>query len=255
MGIIYSIEFFLNQLTGYFSTRDPSGLLTPILVFTILGVTALSIVTLFKKYRQTNEQSTLSWALSLLFIEFALVFLTIENINYTILGQPDFGRFFSVLAISCIIIVVINLDNFALGVTYPTHKNKLVLIVAILGVISIILILIANILGSPYADVRGFVLVYDPIITYFILAYVVPNFFVGPSIFFYFASKIREENRPKSNLSLWMGTGLTCFGLGYVLTFIPILAISLSFFLATTIIMYICFSLPEWFKNRIGWTS
>jgi hypothetical protein len=52
-----------------------------------------------------------------------------------------------------------------------------------------------------------------------------------------------------------MGIGLSCFGLGYLLTFIPILAISLSFFLATTIIMYICFSMPEWFKNRIGWDS
>jgi len=187
MGIIYSIEFFLNQLTGYYYIRDPSGLLTPILVFAIMGVTALSIVTLFKKYRQTNEQSTLSWALSLFFIELALVFITIENISYTVLGQPDFGRLFSVMAISCIIFGVINLDNFALGVTYPTHKNKLVLIVAVLGIISIILILIANILGPPYAEVRGFLLVYDLGISYFVLAYVVPNFFVGPTIFFYFA--------------------------------------------------------------------
>ena len=68
MGLIYSIEFALNQLTGYFYTRDPSGLLTPILAFSILGVTALSIVNLFKKYKETHEKSTLSWAFSLLVI-------------------------------------------------------------------------------------------------------------------------------------------------------------------------------------------
>ncbi|MFX0136152.1 MAG: hypothetical protein ACFFDN_21110 [Candidatus Hodarchaeota archaeon] len=255
MGLIYSIEFYLNRLTGYYYTGDPSGLLTPILAFSILGVTALSIVKLFKKYKETKEKSTLSWAFSLLFIELALTFIIIENISYTVLGQPDFGRIISLIAISCIICVIINLNNFALSMTYPTHKNKLLIIVGVLGIISIFLVIYANILGPPYAEIRGFILTYDFRISYFILAFVIPNFFIGPIIFFYFASKVREENRPKSNLSLWMGIGLTCFGFGYVSTFIPILAISLSFFLATTIIMYICFSMPEWFKSRIGWVS
>ena len=35
MGLIYSIEFAINRLTGYYYTRDPSGLLTPILAFLI----------------------------------------------------------------------------------------------------------------------------------------------------------------------------------------------------------------------------
>ncbi|NVM01809.1 MAG: hypothetical protein HWN67_05715 [Candidatus Helarchaeota archaeon] len=161
----------------------------------------------------------------------------------------------SLIAISCIICGIINLNNFALSMTYPIHKNKLLIIVAILGIISLLLLIYANFFEPSLSEIRGFIIVYDPRISYFILAYVIPNFFIGPVIFFYFSSKIRKENRPKSNLSLWMGIGLTCFGLGYVSTFIPILAIPLSLFLATTIIMYICFSMPEWFKNRIGWSD
>ncbi len=255
MGIIYSIEFFFNQLTGYVYNRDPSFFLVPYLALAILGVTALSIVKLFKKYQVTHEQSTLSWAFSLLFIEFTLIFLILENISYTTLGQPDFGRLMSTMAFTCVICGIITLDNFALSMTYPKQKNKLLIIVAILGIISLLLVIFANISGPPYAEVQGFVLKLDIYITIFVFAFIIPNFFVGPIIFYYFALMIREENRPKSNLSLWMGIGLTCFGLGYVLTYIPILAIAFSFFLATTIIMYICFNIPGWFKNRIGWDS
>ena len=108
-------------------------------------------------------------------------------ISYTTLGQPDFGRIMSMIAISCIISAIINLDNFALSITYPNHKNKLLIIVAILGIISILLVIFANILGPPYAEVRGFLLIYDFRITFFVLAFVIPNFYVGPIIFFYFS--------------------------------------------------------------------
>ncbi len=255
MGLIYSIEFTLNQLTGYFSNRDPSGFIVPYLIFIILGVSTLIIVNLFKKYRKTKEKTTLSMLFAFLFTEIAVIFMIIENISYTTLGQPDFGRLMSIIALSFSIFAIISLDNFALIMTYPDKKNKLIIIVTILGIIAILLIIYANILGPPYAEVKGFILAYDPIVNYFYTGYVLPNFFVGPIIFFYFASKIREENRPKSNLSLWMGIALTCFGSTYLVMLIPIFAISLFVLLASTIIMYVCFSMPEWFKNKIGWES
>ncbi len=255
MELIYSIEFTLNQLTGYFNNRDPSGVIVYYLVLAILVVATISTLSLFKKYKTTKENSTLSWALAFLFTELAAICMVIETISYTILGQPDLGKMMSVLNMIFTTCAIINLDNFALIMTYPNKKNKILIIVAILGIIAILLVIFANTLGYPYSYIQGFLLIYDVIISYFIFSLILPNFIIGPTIFFYFASKIREENRPKSNLSLWIGIGLTCFGLGYLLIVIPILAIPLSIFLASTIIMYICFSMPEWFKNKIGWES
>jgi hypothetical protein len=84
----------------------------------------------------------------------------------------------------------------------------------------------------------------------------VPVAVIPISVFYYYAVKIREENRPSSNRSLWLGTGIFCFALAILmLSVASVTRIFLVLYIPSSIIFYVCFSMPEWFKRRIGWTE
>ena len=260
MSLIYSIEFTLKELSGYSIFTDPLELFGTFLILIILGLTILICFRLFKDYQKTNDQPTLSWALASFFLVFAIIFLIIEKLSYSSFGQPDFGRFVAMIASSCVSASLISFNNFAFHITYPKYRKLLDIIVAILGISYILILIYANIRGPPYADIVEFELVYDLSINYLIYPLLIPILSIGPIVFFYFSSKSREESRPNSLRALWLGIGLLCFGLGYIVEvapfFPPILSIPLrGLFLATAIIMYVCFAMPQWFKNRIGWIS
>ena len=100
---------------------------------------------------------------------------------------------------------------------------------------------------------------YPLIIQLIIYITAIPSAIFPPAVFFYFAKKIREENKPQSSFSVLFGIGLVCIAFGYIFgffVFIPLVilpVITRGLYLSFIIIMYVCFSMPDWFKRRINW--
>ena len=74
------------------------------------------------------------------------------------------------------------------------------------------------------------------------------------------AIRVKEENPPASNRASWFGNAFLVYAIGQVVEFAPFFPTEFSVPLRITyviaaLIFYICFTMPEWFKKRIGWES
>ncbi|MHA1378358.1 MAG: hypothetical protein ACTSRG_08240 [Candidatus Helarchaeota archaeon] len=86
----------------------------------------------------------------------------------------------------------------------------------------------------------------------------IPIQLITPITFFIFTKRTRGENRGVSNRSLWLGLGTLCYAIGYTIEIARFFLTTLSnpfrsFLTVATIILYIYFTIPEWFRNKIGW--
>ncbi|MFX0142429.1 MAG: hypothetical protein ACFFDN_52800 [Candidatus Hodarchaeota archaeon] len=250
----YSLQFYFNQISGTSILSNPFELMT---LFSLLisGIFLIGIIhALYTNYKKNKLIETLFFLLGMICLIIAAVFAILVRFSLANWGLLGLGIFFSIITNIFALICILLVNLFSIRVTFPT-KYKIVLI--ILLVISAILVytgLWAAIQGPPYTMVRDFLVFFSFEIMIIRFLGLVVFAIIPISLFFYYATKVREEQRAHSNRSIWLGLGIVCFSISILVASVfPKLTYIQLLYVPAAIIFYVCFSMPDWFKNKIGW--
>ncbi|MFX0136059.1 MAG: hypothetical protein ACFFDN_20630 [Candidatus Hodarchaeota archaeon] len=257
MFSLYEFEFLGNRLAGYSVLKNPLELFGLGIIIVAMIIVTILAFQMFRNYRETKMVATLYWALAFGFLLIAVIFLIIEKVSYSTLGNRSLGDTMAIFALIFSGAAIVCFDIFSFHTTYPDNVKILTLFVSIIAAIYVGVLIYSIILGYPHADVVNYELVYEASTDIIVYCSLLPIILLAPLIFFYYSSKMRENNPPNSIRARWMGIGLLFFAIGYiteVAPFLGILAIPFRiFFLLAGIVLWICFSMPDWFKQKIGW--
>ena len=254
----YGVDFTWNKILGRSILQNPIETIGIIIILFILVFGCLATLQLFQNYRKTQRIPTLYFAIGLALYLVAAVLLIIERICLAILGLADLGTFMAVFALSAAGTAGVFSLRFIFLTSYPEQDKILTLIVAIGEALSHGCLCFAIILGPPFANLINYEIVYAPFVNIIFLCLIIPLIVIGVGTFFIYAYKLRIEDKPNSIRTFWLGTGILIFFLGLLGELVPIFPEILSIpfrslMLMGTLITYICFLMPKWFKDKIGW--
>ncbi len=257
---LYGFEYSWHRFLGISALSDPLEMIGLLIVFAILAIVIFITRQVYKMYKQLRDTPTLSWFIHYITLLFANISLIMEKLSFSSLGLLYFGYLMAIIAFILTSIAIIAINYFAFYMTSLEHTRVLTAFVSVLAAIFNIVLILAILSGPSYADVIGYEIVFDlstSLIVYPVLSVIL---LIPPIFFFYYYFKMRNENRPKANLTFWLGVGLSCFFVALITEVAPFFPTVLStplriFFILAALTMYICFSKPDWFKKRIGLTE
>ncbi|MHA1146117.1 MAG: hypothetical protein ACTSRW_15375 [Candidatus Helarchaeota archaeon] len=228
-------------------------------LFSAAGINFLLTMVTYLKYKQKKVRATFIFILVFFLVGFALTCIGINRIFLStamryVLQNDYFGLAFHNIAIIASLVVVLLLDAFSFEMTYPTHVKELTVVSAILmGLLGIILMIF-----QPTIGISGEI-VYADFLLLIILPLLGPTLLIPVIVFFYYAIVIRKTARPKAIRSAVMGIATGTIAMAYVFELVGIVGLITIFvrlcFVAFSILMYVCISMPVWFQNAIGWES
>ncbi len=256
----YQWELFLSQISNKSLLSNPIELYGIIVILIALVIVSLLTRVCLKSYKENQNIATLYFALAFVFLIAAAVFLFVEQLGYSSLGKPDIGDIGGIIATIAVGTSMVFIDLFAFQNTFPDKVKLFGIIVAIGSIIYVGTIDWAILTGWPVKDIVNFEIVYyETWINVLIYCTVPPIVLIAPITFYYFAYKAQNENAPSASRSRFFGTGLLIFAIGYIAELAPFFPTVLSNLLRTTyliagIMLYIAFTMPDWYKKRIGWT-
>ena len=236
----------------------------------------LALLKLIKSYRYKQSKATLIFILAFLFALTGSIVLASVSTWVMVLSAQGFqptliteliGRVGLLSGVALSILGLIFVNIFSFENTFPDKIKILTLIVSISGTIFMIILILAHVnefLGGNLVEISGTYPLYH--INIVILGYIsiFPSTISTPSVFLYFGYKIRSSDIGKANRSYILGTCFLLLNLGFVLGTLTFgnefLFIIMSFFSSiivclSSILIYLCISMPEWFKNAIKWTT
>ncbi|MFX1450796.1 MAG: hypothetical protein ACFFCM_08140 [Promethearchaeota archaeon] len=253
---IYYFQYASATLFGADISRQPLQVIILVSLL-IAGAFLIGIIyELNKNYKKSESIESLLFLIGMITLIPALIFGIVSGLCYSLLGLPDLGIMLQIIGMFPIQFTYMCVNLFAIRMTFP-KRYKLVLVILLLlsaGTIGAQLWAIAQ--GPPHFDIINFGVIYSPEVQIVRFTTLIIIAAIPISVFYYYAAKVREENRPRSNLSIWLGTGILCFVIAFqITTIITLFRIMQLFYIPASIIFYVCFAMPEWFKNRIGWTE
>jgi len=241
-------------MSGFFDIYQIIGLIE--LLIAAFFAFILSLNTL-KKYRQTKATGTIIFSLNFFLTGFTLICITINRIllNEIILDiiySTLPGLIFHNIAVILSFGVVVLLDSFAFQMTYSKYTKILTIIVSIiLGILAIILLF-----NQPTIGISG-EMVYPDELILLILPFLLPPIFIPIVVFAYYSITIKKYSKAKSLRALVMTIAIIVISISYLLELIGIIGIVVVFvrlgFVVYVLLMYIAFTMPQWFKNMIKW--
>ena len=186
----------------------------------------------------------------------ATIFGIISSLCYSTFGLPEISEIIVILTLFPMQFTYLTVNLFAISMTFPKRYKLILVILLILSVILIGTVIWAVISGPPFFNVINLSQVYSLNIQIIRFICLIPVAVIPISVFYYYAAKVREENRPTSNRSIWLGTGILSFALAVIVTSVTeVFRVFQVLYVPAAIIFYVCFSMPDWFKRRIGWTE
>ncbi|MFX1450756.1 MAG: hypothetical protein ACFFCM_07940 [Promethearchaeota archaeon] len=258
--LTYGFEFSLKKLMGVSILDNPMEVFGLIIVIILEVVIALLIYRAFTSYRETKMFSTMLWLLAFSFIFVGVIFLILEKVAYSTLGNIGLGDLMTILALITSGAGIVCFDMFSFHTAYPDYEKGLSVIVSSLAAIYIGALSFAIATGSPNSEIINNEPVYS--LGFDIIAYLtlVPLLAIAPFVFLFFYWRNRDRERGPALRGLWIGIAFLFFAFGYISEAAPYfpadLAIPLRVFhLIAASLLYICLTMPDWFKNRIGWTD
>ncbi len=249
----YSLQFYFNQIISY---SDPFSMLTLVSLI-VSGIFLIGIIhALYQSYKKNELIETLFFLIAMFFLIIGAVSAIVLRFIYENLGLKGLGDILSILMSVSILICVTLVNLFSIRVTFPKRYKFFLGILLVLFGILVYTGFWATLEGPPHSQVVDFGLVFSPVITLIRVIGLVSFSIIPISLFFYHAKKVREEQRSHSNLSIWLGLGILCFSIAIVVaTAYPRFQLIQVMYVPAAIIFYICFSMPDWFKRKIGWTD
>ncbi|MFX1449705.1 MAG: hypothetical protein ACFFCM_02610 [Promethearchaeota archaeon] len=209
---------------------------------------------LYQNYKRTESFESLLFIIGLLLILTSLILFNLAKFSYASLGSPGLGDFFTIITQFPVIVGALSINIFAVRTTFPKRSKIVFSFLLIPATIFLVTLTWATIQGPPYSSVINFEVIYSLDIIIIRLPCIISILMLPAAVFFYFAIRIRNDDKPKSTISFWLGMGIVFFAIAFVVS--PIV-VELKFFqvfiLPAPIIFYICFSMPDWFKRKIGW--
>lgn len=216
------------------------------------------LIKLYKNYRETRSKDVLYFLIGLLLLTTSNVIFILRRFSYELWALPDVGDALTIALQIPSELGVLFISMFAIRFTFPERTKLIVSCVSIIVVVKWIIETIVILQGAPHYVPVNYDIVYSLEYALLRLLLLIPLYIVPPTVFFYYSVKIRGENIPKSNRALWLGVGMLCFAIPFL--FVPIGVVTIGhwlrvleiFVLFAAIIFYIAFTMPKWFKKRIG---
>ncbi len=255
VSLEYYLYFISSKIAGTTFFNQPFEILMLVILLIAAAFLVGIIYELYKNYKRTESTETLLFLIGMISLIPANVLLVLMGLCYSVYGLFELGKLIIILTQIPAQFTYLCVNLFAIRMTFP-KKYKIVLIILVsLSVLLIGTVTWATLQGTPYFH-YNFGVVYSTEIQIIRFICLIPIAVIPISVFYYYAVKIREENRARSNRSLWLGTGILFFCVIIILTSVAtIFRLSQILYVPSAIILYVCFSMPEWFKTRIGWTD
>ncbi len=257
----YTFDFISNQFAGLGSFLEPMNLIFTF-VYLLAGVFLIALLfRLYKNYKQTESVEILLFFLGLLLLLISNIIFIFRRLTYASLGLWGLGDLLTIILQFPSELGVLLINSFAIRATFPKRSKIVFSSVLTIIVIKWIVESWAIMIGPPLYDVINFDIVYSLEYSLIRLIFLLPIYIIPPGVFFYSSKVIREESKPKSTRAMWLGIGMLCFAVPFLTVPIAVIIIGYVFRIVeilvvfAPIIFYICFTMPDWFKRRIGWTS
>ena len=250
----YYFEFMMNNLMGQSIFNQPLELFLTV-IYAPLAILLFGIIyELYKNYKETEAVETLLFLLGMIVLFPSTVGGLINRLCFATFGSPELGLVISLLLQFPMQFTYLAVNIFAIRVTFPKQYRIALVILLILSVILIGTVTWAILQGPPMAKITNFIVVYSLEIQIVRFATLVPVAVIPTGVFFYYAGKNWEENRPKSARAAWLGLAILSFAIGVLFTSVSAeFRLFIIAYLPAAIIFYVCFAMPDWFKRRIGW--
>ncbi|NVM03759.1 MAG: hypothetical protein HWN67_15625 [Candidatus Helarchaeota archaeon] len=247
----YSLQFYFSQI---FSSSGPFDLIT-LVSLSVSGIFLIGIIhALYLNYKKNKLVETLFFLVGMICLIIGAVSAILVRFCYENWGLRGLGDLLSIIMSIIILICIVLVNLFSIRVTFPRRYKILLAILLVLSTFMVFTGVWATVQGPPHSRVIDFGLVFSlefMLIRFFGL---VPFSVIPISLFFYYAKKVREEQRAHSNRSIWLGLGILCFATTIlVATANPTFQVIQVLYVPAAIIFYVCFSMPNWFKRKIGW--
>lgn len=219
--------------------------------------------TVYKKYKEAKDIGMLLFFIAGLFLYFSAAFLITGDFSLSYLGLLELGDITLIIAASCICVSLVLESIFSIRVTFPERVKSLGTFIILIVAIFIIAFSWATLQGPPFSSINliDIDIYFSPIMNLIFFICLFPAGLFAPAVFFYFAIKVRKDNKPQSTRSILFGFGLLFITIyiffeiislvGYLIL-VPLRIILILFFL---IFMDLCFGMPDWFKRKIGWSD
>ncbi|MHA1315694.1 MAG: hypothetical protein ACTSRB_17440 [Candidatus Helarchaeota archaeon] len=242
-----------------------------IVILLIFGL--LTIMTLVQKYRKTKSRSTLYFLSACLSFMVAGAFLALEEVGLALyVTTPDknielFIRINVIFGMIAAGMAIIFINIFAFENTFSEKKLILSIGVAIVDGLYTIFMIYANVIDFldilDLAPIIASHIVYVPLFLIYLIPIAIVCGITAPTALYYFSAKTWSKKTPTAKRSLWMALAMTIFAFGYLIEIGPLMGPFIEYFLLTGRIMvtvavfifYVCFKMPQWFKDSIGWTE
>ncbi len=256
--LTYGFEFTWNKLMNISILNNPMEVVGLVFVLILEVIMVLLVYRAFTSYRETKMFGTLLWFLAFVTIFVGVIFLILEKVAYSTLGNMGLGDLMTILALTLSGAGIVCFDIFSFHTAYPDYEKVLSVLVAALAATYIGALSFAIATGSPNSEIINNEPVYS--LGFDIIAYItlIPLLTIAPLVFFYFYWRNRDKERGQALRGLWIGIAFSFFAVGYISEAAPYFPAGLAaplriLHLIAATILYICLTMPDWFKNRIGW--
>ena len=228
-------------------------------IYLVAGIfLVLLLYRLYKNYKETRSQDVLFFFTGLLLLLISNIVFMFRRPAYEFLGLPQLGDLLTIILQIPSELGVLFISVFSIRFTFPKRTKLIVSCVSVVVVIKWIVESIIIFYGAPHYYLVNYDIVYSLQYALIRLALLIPLYVTPPTVFFYYGIKIKDESKPKSKRSIWLGFGMLCFAIPFLL--VPIAVVTLGhifrlleiFVLLAAILFYIGFTMPEWFKKFIG---
>jgi hypothetical protein len=232
-----------------------------LVIYLIAGIFLIALLyKLYKMYRETESLDILLFFLGLLLLMISNIIFIFRRMAYAS-GGASMGDFLTILLQFPSELGVLFISLFAIRATFPKRSKVIFSSVFVVVVIKWIVETWVILQGPPLYNVINLDIVYSLEYALIRLGLLLPLYAIPPAVFFYYAKVIRQETKPKSTRAFWLGFAMLCFAIPFLI--VPIAVVTVGnvmrlleiLVLPAPIIFYICFTMPEWFKRRIGWSD
>ncbi len=231
---------------------NPVELISIIEIFVAALFSFILTIKVSFKYKENKERSILLFVLIFIFLGTALVFLGSNRI-VLFTSNNQFTRFlFNNMAIIFSFVVVALFDMFSFEMTYPDEVKKLTFIV----ILDLIFLSIWFLINQPSPVINGD-LVYPDYVFLIAMPFLLPLIAIPILVFLIYSNRNINKARPGALRIATMGIAQIIITISFIfelLGFFDIISLFVRLgFLIYAIIMYISITMPDWYKNAIGW--